>query len=95
MRAMPIEGEPADVVARIEDYDAWLAKSPAVPKLLLTFDGSAETLLIGPRMIAWCESNVAALEIRNCGPAKHMAPEDQPERIAIAINDWARAHGLA
>ncbi|MGO6705233.1 hypothetical protein ACCS33_38860, partial [Rhizobium ruizarguesonis] len=38
-RAMPINGEPADVVARIEAYDRWLSASPEVPKLLLTFDG--------------------------------------------------------
>ena len=39
-REMPIAGEPSDLVARIEEYDAWLASSPDVPKLLLTFEGS-------------------------------------------------------
>jgi haloalkane dehalogenase len=93
-RAMPIEGEPAEVVSRIEAYDAWLATSADVPKLLLTFDGSSETLLIGAEMTAWCATHIANLEIENCGPARHLAPEDQPEAIAKAIARWTDRHGL-
>lgn len=93
-RAMPIEGEPADVIARIEAYDRWLAVSGDVPKLLLTFEGSPETLMIGDEMIRWCADNIASLEIGNCGPARHAAPEDQPEAIAAAIAGWADRHGL-
>jgi haloalkane dehalogenase len=93
-RAMPIEGEPADVVARIEACDAWLAASADIPKLLLTFDGPAETLLIGEAMTAWCRANIANLDIENCGPARHVAPEDQPEAIAAAISRWADRHEL-
>lgn len=92
-RAMPLGGGPADVVARIEDYDAWLATSPSVPKLLMTFD-SSPTLMIGPEMAAWCKDNIAALEVEHCGPAGHHAPEDRPEAITAAINDWAGRHGL-
>jgi haloalkane dehalogenase len=87
-RSMPIEGEPADVVERIEAYDRWLGESDDVPKLLLTFDGTAETLLVGPEIIDWCRENVANLDVRNCGPAKHIVPEDQPEAIAAAILEW-------
>jgi haloalkane dehalogenase len=86
-RSSPIGGEPADMVARVESYDAWLATSD-VPKLLLTFD-SSPTLLIGPELTAWCAANIANLEIRPCGPAGHLAPEDQPEAIATAVADWA------
>lgn len=93
-RAMPIDGEPADVIARIEAYDRWLAASGEVPKLLLTFEGSPETLMIGADMIAWCARNIAALEIENCGPARHAAPEDQPQAIAAAIAAWADRHEL-
>ncbi|MBE1204523.1 haloalkane dehalogenase [Aminobacter carboxidus] len=93
-RAMPIEGEPADVIARITAYDRWLAVSGDVPKLLLTFEGSAETLMIGPEMVAWCAKNIASLEIESCGPARHAAPEDQPEAIAAAIARWADRHRL-
>jgi haloalkane dehalogenase len=93
-RAMPIEGEPRDVVERVEAYDRWLAESADVPKLLLTFDGSPETLLVGPEMVDWCGANIASLEIIGCGPAKHLVPEDQPEAIAAAIADWSLRHGL-
>jgi haloalkane dehalogenase len=93
-RALPIEGEPPDVVARVEAYDRWLARSGEVPKLLLTFDGSLETLLIGPELAAWCAANIAGLEIEGCGAAAHLAPEDQPEAIAAAIAAWADRHQL-
>ncbi|GAB2718414.1 haloalkane dehalogenase [Kitasatospora kifunensis] len=92
-RAMPLDGEPADVVSRIEAYDEWLANSTDVPKLLLTFDTSP-TLMIGEEMTAWCAANIANLEIAPCGPAGHHAPEDQPEAIATAITDWSTRHRL-
>ena len=92
-RAFPIEGEPADVVSRIEAYDGWLASSPDVPKLLLTFH-SSPTLMIGAELTAWCAANIANLEIEDCGAAAHMAPEDQPEAIAAAIVRWATRHEL-
>jgi haloalkane dehalogenase len=93
-RSFPIQGEPAEVHARVSAYDEWLAKSGPVPKLLLTFDGSPETLLIGPDMIAWCQANIASLEVRNCGPARHLAPEDQPEAIGNAVAEWTARLGL-
>lgn len=93
-RCTPIEGEPKDVVARVEAYDRWLAASPDVPKLLLTFEGSPETLLIGPAMIDWCCGNIAGLEVAGCGPAKHVVPEDQPDAIAHAVIGWAEGKGL-
>lgn len=93
-RAMPINGEPADVVARVETYDRWLASSAGIPKLLLTFDGPPDTLLVGPGTIEWCTKNVPGLEFENCGPARHLAPEDQPEAIAAAIAQWANRHQL-
>lgn len=91
-RAFPIEGDPADVTARVAEYDAWLASTPDIPKLLLTFDGSPEKLLMGPELTAWCIDNIASLEVENCGPAYHLAPEDQPEAIANAIAAWADRH---
>ncbi|MCX4696369.1 haloalkane dehalogenase [Streptomyces sp. NBC_01408] len=93
-RSLPIGGEPADVVARVEEYGAWLSASPEVPKLLLTFGGSP-ALMVGAATIAWCEENVAALETEYCGPAAHLCPEDRPEEIAAAVNAWAARHALA
>lgn len=92
-RALPLDGEPADVIARITAYDAWLASSDDVPKLLLTFD-SSPSLMIDERMAAWCAENIAALKIEHCGPAGHHAPEDQPEAIAAAISAWADKLGF-
>lgn len=92
-RSMPLDGEPADVTARVEAYGGFLADSPEVPKLLLVFDGSP-TLMIGPREVAWCERNVSALEGEYCGTAAHLCPEDRPEEIAAAVTAWAARHGL-
>lgn len=94
-RAMPIEGEPADVVARVQQYDQWLAGSADVPKLLLTFDGPAQSLMIGTVLTDWCTANIAALEVERCGPAAHIAQEDQPAEIASAIVAWMARHDLA
>ena len=90
---MPIGGEPAEIVARVEAYDAWLAKSTDVPKLLMTFEGSA-TLLINPETTAWCADNIASLEIVPCGEAGHHAAEDRPDEIGDAIAAWAERHFL-
>ncbi|GAA4249215.1 haloalkane dehalogenase [Dactylosporangium darangshiense] len=88
-RSLPLGGEPADVTERVEAYGRWLAASAGVPKLLLTFDTSP-TLSIGPEMARWCADNIAALEVRHCGPAGHHAPEDQPEAIAKELTSWYR-----
>jgi haloalkane dehalogenase len=93
-RAWPIDGEPADVAARMDLYDQWLATSREVPKLLLTFDGPPHLLIMGPELIMWCEDNIASLEVESCGPAGHVAPEDQPDAIAAAIARWADRHDL-
>jgi haloalkane dehalogenase len=93
-RAWPIEGEPADVARRMEAFGVWLAASAEVPKLLLTFNGPRNLLLIGPETIVWCARHIASLEIESCGVAGHVAPEDQPETIAAAIAGWADRHQL-
>ncbi|WUH92567.1 haloalkane dehalogenase [Streptomyces sp. NBC_00433] len=92
-RQIPVDGEPAELIPRIEAYDRWLAASPGVPKLLLTFTGSP-TLLITPPVAAWCADHIAALTTVPCGPAGHHAPEDSPAEIAKAVAQWADAHGL-
>jgi haloalkane dehalogenase len=92
-RQLPLGGEPAELVARIETYDKWLASSTDVPKLLMTFEGSP-TLLISGELAGWCAANIAALETVPCGRAGHHAPEDRPVEIAAAISAWADRHGL-
>lgn len=92
-RQIPLGGDPAELVARIEMYDEWLGASPGVPKLLLTFEGSP-TLLIGAELKAWCEANIAALDVVNCGEAGHHAAEDRPKEISAEISGWLDRHHL-
>lgn len=92
-RMMPLDGEPADVVARIERYDAWLAASPEVPKLLAAFEPGPGAMT-DRSAVAWCEENIAGLEVSRHGVAGHHSPEDRPEELAAAIDAWARRHGL-
>jgi len=91
-RQMPLGGEPAGLVTRIAAYDAWLAASPQVPKLMMTFEGSPT--LLGAATADWCARTIAALEIVHCGAAGHHAPEDRPAEIATAVSDWADRLGL-
>ena len=93
-RMMPLDAEPADVVARIEQYDAWLAASPEVPKLLAAFEPGPGAMT-DQRAVAWCEENIAGLEVSHHGPAGHHSPEDRPEELAASIDAWAIRHGLA
>lgn len=92
-RQIPIDGDPAELIPRIEAYDAWLAASPDVPKLLLTFTGSP-TLLITPDVAAWCAANIAALTTVALGESGHHALVDRPAEIASAIAHWADEQGL-
>ncbi|MFI0937200.1 haloalkane dehalogenase [Streptomyces sp. NPDC021020] len=92
-RQMPIDGEPADTVARIAAYGPWLASSHDVPKLLLTFTGSP-TLAVTERTAAWCAANIAALTTIPSGEAGHHAAEDRPSEIASAVTAWAAKEGL-
>lgn len=91
-RDIPIDGEPADVVARVKEYGRWLAESEEVPKLLLTFEPGA---LVTEPVVAWCREHIAALEIEPIGPGVHYVQEDHPEAIGKAIAAWMRRHRLA
>jgi haloalkane dehalogenase len=92
-RQLPLGGEPAELVARINQYDEWLAGSTAVPKLLITFEGSP-TLLIGKEVAEWCRVNLAALEIVHGGEAGHHAAEDRPKEIGVEVSAWLDRHAL-
>ncbi|MEV4601931.1 haloalkane dehalogenase [Amycolatopsis sp. NPDC049253] len=93
-RAMPLDGEPAEVVARIERYGEWLAASADVPKLLVTFEPGPGVML-GPELRKWCTDTIAALDhAHHAVPAGHHTPEDQPAALAASISAWADARGL-
>lgn len=93
-RSMPLDGTPNDVVARAEAYDRWLASSPDVPKLMVTFTPAYGTMT-EPAVIDWCAKNIAALDIRRFNEvAGHHTPEDHPDLLAAAISDWLDRNNL-
>ena len=92
-RSMPLDGEPADVVARIDAYGQWLADSADVPKLLLAFE-PGESTMMSPQIIDWCTAHMSALETETLGTAGHHTPEEQPEVIASSLVAWLDKHDL-
>jgi haloalkane dehalogenase len=96
-REIPIDGEPADVDAVVRRYDAWLAGSEKVPKLLLSFDspeGLQPSPTGSPVMVEWARTHIASLQIERLGVAGHHAPEDIPHEISGAILRFIDAHRL-
>jgi haloalkane dehalogenase len=93
-RSMPLDGDPADVVARVNRYGEWLAASTDVPKLLITFQPGFDTMM-GKELIDWCAANMAAVDIAEHDlVAGHHTPEDQPEAMAATIASWLDKHDL-
>ena len=93
-RAMPLGGEPADVVDRVARYDEWLATSVDVPKLLIAFQ-PAYGAMTGPETVEWCAAHIAGLDIAEHDlVAGHQTPDDQPEAVAAAISSWLDKHDL-
>jgi haloalkane dehalogenase len=90
-REIPIGGTPADVLKRVETYDAWLGSSTQVPKLLLTFDPGA---IMSVSTIRWCQDHIASLEVEHIGPGIHFVQEDNGPAIGAAIATWRQRHGL-
>ena len=84
-RQIPIEGEPADVVAIVEAYGAWLASSQ-VPKLFV--DAEPGAILIGPQR-EYCRSWPNQTEVTVKG--SHFIQEDSPDEIGHAVAAWRRA----
>ncbi len=87
-RMMPLDAEPADMVERIERYDAWLAASPEVPKLLVAFEPGPGAMT-DERTVAWCQAHIAGLTVSRHGLAGHHTPEDRPAELAASISAWA------
>lgn len=81
-RQIPLDGEPADVVAIAERYGAWLADTD-VPKLFVNAEPGA--ILVG-RQREFCRSFKNQVEVTVAG--SHFIQEDSPEEIAAAIASW-------
>jgi len=83
-RELPIEGEPADVVAIVEGYGRWLAESP-LPKLFIAAEPGS--LLIG-RAREFCRSWSNQEEVIVSGI--HFIQEDNPDEIGAALARFVR-----
>lgn len=87
-REIPVEGEPADVVAIVRAYADWLATSD-VPKLFIKAEpggilANDADLAVVRRFPAQTEVTVAGI---------HYVQEDSPDEIGRAIADWMRTLG--
>ena len=90
-RSLPLSGEPPAVVARIEAFGRWLAATPEIPKLLVTFEPGPDTMLTPP-MIDRCVAQFASLEVvRRPERAGHHTPEEQPAALAETVASWLTA----
>jgi haloalkane dehalogenase len=78
-RELPIEGEPADVVALVTQYGEWLSNSN-LPKLFIRAEPGS--ILVG-RAVEFCRRwpNQRELEVRGI----HFVQEDAPDDIGTAL----------
>lgn len=84
-RQIPIEGEPADVVAVVEDYSAWLAASQ-MPKLFINADPGS--ILVGrQREVCRVWPNQTEVTVKGL----HFIQEDSPDEIGRAVAEFVRA----
>ena len=86
-RDIPIDGEPADVVAIVEQYAEWLAQSQ-VPKLFINADPGA-ILTGGQREFCRAWPNQQEVTV----PGVHFIQEDSPNEVGTAIAEWYRGTG--
>ena len=78
-REIPIDGEPADVVAVVERYGRWLATS-TVPKLFVNADPGS--ILVGAQR-EFCRTWPNQREVTVAG--RHFVQEDSPDEIGHAL----------
>lgn len=83
-RELPIAGEPADVVARVERYRDALCRSD-LPKLLFTVEPG---VLIPPPVARWCRAHLPRLEVIELGHGLHFVQEDHPHAIGRGLAEW-------
>ncbi len=86
-RQIPLDGEPADVVAIVDDYSRWLSASN-VPKLFINADQGV--ILTGAQREhcrAW--PNQTGVTV----PGYHFIQEDAPAEIGQAVAEWMGSLG--
>lgn len=78
-RQIPVDGEPADVVAIVEDYGKWLSQCD-IPKLFINADPGS--ILVGARR-RFCRGWPNQDEVTV--PGFHFIQEDSPRQIGEAV----------
>ena len=81
-REIPLEGEPADVVAIVDDYAKWLATS-SLPKLFI--NAAPGSILTGAQR-EFCRTWPNQREVTVKG--SHFVQEDSPAEIGGAVADF-------
>lgn len=84
-RQIPIEGEPKDVVALVNEYGAFMAASD-IPKLFINADPGS--ILVGAQR-EFCRSWPNQQEVTVKG--LHFIQEDSPVEIGQAVANWLKA----
>ena len=84
-RQIPLDGEPADVVAITQSYADWLKTSDDLPKLFINAEPGA--ILTGAQR-DFCRSWPNQTEVTVAG--SHFIQEDSPDEIGGAVADWYR-----
>ncbi|MDX1733029.1 MAG: haloalkane dehalogenase [Halioglobus sp.] len=82
-RQIPLDGEPADVVALVQGYSDWLAGSADLPKLFINAEPGS--ILVG-RQREFCRSWPNQQEVTVQG--SHFVQEDSPVEIGQAVAQW-------
>ena len=81
-RQIPVEGDPADVTAVLENYAAFMAASP-MPKLFI--NAKPGSILLG-KVREFCRTWPNQTEVTVKGT--HFIQEDSPDDVGDAINQW-------
>ena len=81
---IPIAGEPAAVVALVEEYNRKLQQS-RLPKLLLSATPGG---IIDAQAVAWCQQNLPNLHVVDIGAGIHFVQEDNPHLIGTELANW-------
>jgi haloalkane dehalogenase len=83
-RNIPIDGEPAEVAAVVDEYRGWLAESQ-VPKLFINADpGAIVTGRIRDYVRTWPNQTETTV------PGVHFIQEDSPDEIGVALAQFVR-----
>ena len=83
-REIPVDGEPADVSAIVENYGGWLSRSET-PKLLIAAEGGVLTGRSLEFVRTWPNQQEVTVK------ARHYMQEDVPNEIGVAIADLIKS----